>query len=173
MASICVVEGVELRKGCRCVVAALETGTVEVMEYRPEGTHPHEDALPLVEMRVAGGLPLPSTGWSGPLVCCAGRGGDFAVASLDGRLAVARVSAEAGGGLSWGTRWARQTSDPLFGIAYLVPGLHGEEAVVACSWGGKTWFIGANDDQAPARFDAASMVVPPLRGFAAGKRPLA
>jgi len=55
------------------LVIGLETGTIEVVDCRafcPEGSVAMMTGNWLVEVDVGGGMPLPTSGWSGPAVCC-------------------------------------------------------------------------------------------------------
>lgn len=57
------------------LVMGLETGTVEVLDGRalgPEGDLFGVDTM-MAEVDIGGGLPLPTSGWCGPLVCCPGK----------------------------------------------------------------------------------------------------
>lgn len=165
--------------GSTFVVAGLETGSVDIVDCRKGW-----QALRRVELDYGGGLPLPSCGWGGPVVCCAlpddgvitegtetkqeERGHAFAVAALDGRVARGRVLVRSRPrGAVWRTEWADETTYPLFAISPL-PFQHGKKAgsFVACGWSGATVLVECDKSTV---FDPSRMLVPPLRGFVAGE----
>jgi len=180
-----------------CVVAGLDTGTVEVLRCHWRGNV--DDNAPfssLVDLGVGGGLPLPHCGWSGPLTCCSlgssgpsGSRGGFAVAGLDGRLAMGvvepprkRQEQQPPGSdedLVWRTEWSLQTPQPFYAIAPFNVSRNDFEksGFAACAWSGFTCLVTAagtrssSDGVSPvniAVFDPSKMFVPPLRGFVAG-----
>jgi hypothetical protein len=177
-----------------CVVAGLDTGTVEVLRCYSSGKV--DDNAPLsslVDLGVGGGLPLPHCGWSGPLTCSSlreggGRGG-FAVAGLDGRLAMGIVEQQherqeqqllgSDEDLVWQTVWSLQTTQPFYAVVpfRISRTDFGKSGFAACAWSGLTCLVNASDTLASsdgvspvdiAVFDPSKMLVPPLRGFVAG-----
>jgi len=183
-----------------CVVAGLDTGTVEVLRCFSSGKDEGDAPLSsLVDLRIGGGLPLPHCGWSGPLTCCSLPGGGqlsgsggFAVAGLDGRLAMGVVEQQQQQQLKqhlandedlvWKTVWSLQTTQPFYAVAPFRIGsaLSGGSGFAACGWSGLTCLVNADSTGAGAEgegganvdvmmFDPSKMLVPPLRGFIAGR----
>ncbi len=181
-----------------CIVAGLDTGTVEVLRCFSRSSSldgaeadNHESPPPLsslVELGINGGLPLPHCGWSGPLTCCAlppQQRGAFAIAGLDGRLAMGMVVPlpppppphdEQHEDLLWKTVWSLQTTAPFFAVApFHISPHHGytSQGFAACGWSGMTCLVNAVSTKDGTAddvhlFDASSMLVPPLRGFVGG-----
>jgi hypothetical protein len=181
------------------VVAGLDTGTVEVLRCFSSGKEDGDAPLSsLVDLGIGGGLPLPHCGWSGPLTCCslpggAQRNGGFAVAGLDGRLAVGVVEQQheeqqqlpaSEEDLVWKTVWSLQTTQPFYAVAPVRISRvgSGRSGFAACAWSGLTCLVNAATTDAGAGgdsergsqvdvlvFDPSRMLVPPLRGFIAGR----
>lgn len=185
-----------------CMVAGLDTGTVEVLRCFSSGKGDGDAPLSsLVDLGIGAGLPLPHCGWSGPLTCCSlpggGQGsgsGGFAVAGLDGRLAMGVVEqqheeqqqqlAASDEDLVWKTVWSLQTTQPFYAVAPLrITGAgSGPSGFAACAWSGFTCLVNAattdagsgGDSEGGSQvdvlfFDPSRMLVPPLRGFIAGR----
>lgn len=151
------------------LVVGLETGTIEVLScssgYR---------SLVRVDLEMGGGLPLPTCGWGGPVICCSldhEDDGVFAVAALDGRIARARICSTDGGGgeattVVWRTEWASETPYPIFALSpFRLRQAGGGGGFAACGWSGVTVLV---EEGSQKVFDPAKMLVPPLRGFRAG-----